>query len=164
MSTIAYDGKSVAFETQVGFGNNIDPYEWEKVKPITGNVTYAYAGGAGETDIVDEFIDWIQNACGGNADFPKLCVDRSGESTFIAFTHDGEWHEFERRGTPVLKTRKPNAIGSGRQYALGAMHAGANAVDAVHVAAKLDPYSNDDVRSYELIDMRGIRHANESKT
>ncbi len=160
MSTIAYDGKTIAFETQVGYGNRVDPFAWEKVKPIIGNGVYAYAGGAGETDIVEEFVDWISK--GG--EFPKLCLDRSGESTFIAITHDGEWHEFERREQPALKTRQFNAIGSGGQYALGAMLAGASAHDAVLIASKCDPFSNDDVHEYEVVDNRLGRHADESRT
>jgi len=149
MSTIAYDGKSIAFETQCGYGNRIDPYAWEKVRKIEGSVNYAFAGGVGMTDIVDEFIDWITN--GG--EYPKLCLDRADDSTFIAVTHDGELHEFERRDQPALKTRKIDAFGSGAMYAMGAMHAGASAHDAVLIASKCDPYSNDDVRSFDLDQM-----------
>lgn len=159
MSTIAYDGKTIAFDTQCGYGNRIDPFTWEKVKPVVGHAVYAYAGGTGVVDIVELFVEWMNE--GG--EYPKLCTENYSESCFIAVTHDGELHEYERRDVPVLKSRAINAFGSGGHYAIGAMLAGASAHDAILLASRWDPFSNDDVRSFELVDNRLGRHAVESK-
>ena len=44
------------------------------------------------------------------------------------------------------------AIGSGRDFALGAMHAGASARDAVIAASRFDPYTSDIVSAHGLDD------------
>ena len=150
MSTIAYDGKSVAYETQCGWGNRIEPFQWHKVREVRGRDSkYRYAGGCGELDIVEAFIAWIKD--GKEQPYPELCKERSGESTFIAIDHDGVLWEYERRGSPVMRVAgEIYAIGSGAGYAMGAMHAGATAAESIVIASRLDPYSNDDVHSFEL--------------
>ncbi|AIW01734.1 proteasome subunit beta [Pseudomonas phage vB_PaeM_VL12] len=51
-----------------------------------------------------------------------------------------------------VNLERPRAAGSGTQFALGAMMAGASAEEAVEAAKALDIYSGGTVRSYKLWD------------
>lgn len=147
MSTIAFDGKTIAFDTQVGTQFRIDPEPWQKIRDISGR-KYKYAGGTGIAQAVETFIDWAK---GGAVDsFPDLCKEQSDNCNFIAITYDGYAHIFDGIAKPLLITKKLDSIGSGSDYALGAMHAGACAEEAVEIAARLDPHTGGEIRSYAV--------------
>lgn len=150
MSTIAFDGKTIAFDTQSGNNNRVDLEAKPKVIEIEGSVdrVYHYAGGCGELGLLFLFMRWIKD--GG--EFPKLCSDYANDRScsFFAITYDGVLHEFERSEIPINETRKPDAYGSGAQFAMGAMMHGATAEEAVAISCKLDVYTGGEVRSFEV--------------
>ena len=87
MSTIAYDGTTIAFETQIN-SNRIEPAAWLKVRPIDNNPFYQAAGGSGVMDAVAAFINWI-DAGVNPGPYPELCKEYAGECSFIAITTEG---------------------------------------------------------------------------
>lgn len=148
MTTIAFDGLTIAFDTQIGHEYKIALEPWMKIRETSGSL-YQFAGGSGLPAVVDIFINWV--IAGHDKDcFPSICVDKDEHCTFIAITRDGYWHRFSLSGIPYLKTRKLETAGTGGEFALGAMMAGANAEEAVCIAAKLDPHTGGQILSYSV--------------
>jgi len=138
VSTIAFDGVSVAHDSQIGAGNRIDNAEWKKVRSVQGTEFWC-AGGTGEADAVNAFIEWVEDGAG--PDYPEICKERSEHCCFIAIDDEMLVHTFERRPVSTVVERPPFACGSGSDYALGAMYAGEPAEGAVHIARQLDPHT-----------------------
>lgn len=148
MSTLAFDGKEIAFDTQQGRGRAVVCSEpWLKVEK-TDSVDYKFAGGCGDVDPVKVFIDWI--SINRSGPYPEICKDEHNNCFFVAITNDGELHEFEKSGKVVYRTRKYWAAGSGMDFAMGAMVAGKSASEAAMIAGELDPHTNQDIRSFPV--------------
>lgn len=78
------------------------------------------------------------------AAFEAVVLTRKG-----LFTYD-HWCRPEIVTTPFY------AVGSGVKAALGAMHAGADAVNAVDIACLIDPYSKPPVMSYRIDQLQRV--------
>jgi len=109
----------------------------------------ALLGFAGDYTAAQQFLQWVKN--GGHEDeYPNL-------SKFIldvmAVHADGKIHLFEGHYShlPIASTSNYSAIGSGADFALGAMHAGASAVEAVRAATAHDKNSRGPIRTLKLI-------------
>lgn len=103
-------------------------------------------GLAGESEPGLIFLDWYGT---GKKDPPGVLIDGEADFTALVLTRKGLF-EYGKycRGERVLEPFY--AIGSGSKAALGAMHMGANAVAAVRIACKVDPYSGTPIVSMEL--------------
>jgi hypothetical protein len=145
MTTIAFDGQTVAFDTLTAQSGR-KGWTHDKVIRVEGG---SFAGGCGELDAIHAFQSWVQNGM-DPSDYPQLCRDRSEESCFIVITPDGVLMDFERTPTPVTKTHGFDACGSGSDYALGAMAAGKTAREAVEIAARFDLYTGSEVIALPL--------------
>lgn len=101
-------------------------------------------GCAGAYEECLEFVAWFaagedHNSRPSNMDnFDAIVIDA-----------DGNCYNYGSRLLP-MPVGKPNAIGSGAQFAMGAMLAGASADKAVKIAIKLDSYTGGRVRKYTL--------------
>lgn len=159
MSTIAYDGKMLAFDTLMVDGSRRDLEPVMKMVLVKEGA-YCYAGGVGEYGIVHLFQRWIRD--GG--DFPELCSKEGRKNCyFVAIHSNGELHEFESTEYPILKTRNHFAVGSGGGFALGAMLHGATALEAVNIAVSVDVFTGGKVIHVKVpVDPRvasiGARH------
>lgn len=147
MTTIAFDGKSVAFDTQSTCGGRISHVD-DKVVEIQ-NYGIVYAGGSGELDSVHAFQDWVAGGMKPD-DYPDLCKERADNSCFILINYKGELQEFERRPHPVATVVGRDALGSGSDYALGAMAAGKSAEEAVRIAMEYDAYTGGEVIVFDM--------------
>lgn len=134
MTTIAYDGISIASDSQVG-GAYLDG---GNKKVIRAGKSYFGVAGALEDQVA--FFAW----------------HRGGEKPKVS---DDNFEGIEVRGKSVYwwgsnlvacKIRAPAAIGSGTQFAMGAMLAGATAKEAVKIAAKLDSGTGRSIRSISI--------------
>lgn len=132
LTTIAFDGKTFAADRQTTFGGT--PVETPKIVRGKFKGEDCYIGTSGEVEVCTEVEDWIRSGCKGKIDLPAdpqvaaLIVTKSCEVYFMSgstFAHK------MGKGTKW-------AIGSGADYALGAMYAGKTAEEAVHIASKLD--------------------------
>lgn len=136
MTTIAYDGYTLACDGRV-VGHTIDSDNFKKIIKV-GDV---YAGAAGDLRSVSNFFDWVK----------KGCVDYfETEDSFGGVLIKGnKTIVFDTKGSE-LSIKPPFADGSGGELALGAMLAGATAIQAVKIACKKDPRSGGRIFHYDI--------------
>jgi hypothetical protein len=100
---------------------------------------------AGETSPGLLFVDWY----GSGREQPQMLRDLGGDFTCLILTPTGLFEaDAYCRPDPVLD--QFYAVGSGSKAALAAMHCGKSAVDAVRIAARIDPYTGGRVVSMSL--------------
>jgi len=128
MTTIAWDGKTLAGDRQCTWGGT--PTPTTKVFKVKIDKKKYLIGAAGATADCQAFVEFVK---GGFKDTPTykeftgLVIDREGRMTVYS----------ENPNSSVLNP-KFWAIGSGGEYAMGAMAFGATAAEAVLIAADLD--------------------------
>lgn len=141
MSTIAFDGKTIAADTAQYNGTTFDVVQAQKVFRCGDELI----AGAGDLACILMFVKWWQD---GRIDAKPDFKD----GAFSALVIGG-------KESPVLKFEQqlqgfevgvPCAIGSGKEGAMGAMLAGATAEEAVKIAARLDPHTREPVNTYQL--------------
>lgn len=128
MTTIAWDGTTLAADKQITWGGTpIVTTKLHRARSTEGH--RVIFGCAGKSFEIQAFVDWLK----GFRNMPVLteidflCVDASGQ--VWCANQALQW-------LPVHS--KQWAIGSGADYALGAMAAGVNAVQAIKIASRLD--------------------------
>lgn len=104
----------------------------------------AIIGGSGALASIYAFQDWVL----GGMDAANYPSQHFVDANFLLVTKKGVY-SYESYPRPI-KVSIPFAIGSGSQFAMGAMLAGASSIEAVKIAAKLDPYTNNKVTVLEL--------------
>lgn len=143
MTTIAWDGKTLAGDSRVSQSGTILPERFCKV--VLGSNGHI-GGVAGNVDMQCEiFLDWVKKGCEGDPVYPK------SDSTFILITPAGTVQELIK-GESVTKIKHWGyyAWGSGRDFALGALASGATAIRAVEAAMKFDPITGGKITAYTL--------------
>ena len=136
MTTIATDGKSMACESQQR-GDHIDQIVSKKIWRV-GKSIVGVAGEASEGLI---FVDWLKS------DTKDVKPELSDGFDAMVLTDKGVFWYGQR--LVAIECGIPSAIGSGGDYAMGAMMAGSTPKKAVEIAKKLDPGSSGPVK--ELI-------------
>ena len=141
MTTIAWDGKTLAVDSMVTNGAVVVSTTEKKLFLDVGR--FKAIAMAGSIVQLLPLIEWIRG--GEKGDSPEMdgtdhlmCVTDKGK--LLAF-----WHGCSDTG---LQCDGVSAGGSGCEIALGAMDAGATAVEAVKIACKRDVYTGGRVRSY----------------
>lgn len=146
MTTIATRNGVMVSDGQVSWGDRIDQTNLKKVRKING----CLVGGAGRLSSVLQFFKWFEEWSDAQVvqgesphvqvfipedlddeDFTGLVVFTDG----VIFMYEGGKRCYEIVGAEYY------AIGSGADFALSAMDAGASAEDAVKVAIKRDVFS-----------------------
>lgn len=129
MTTIVYRDGVLAADTRMIAGTAIIGSIAKIVRRDDG----ALCGGAGHASVVQAFQRWFLD--GEEGDPPV-----EDETKMFVISPKGNVEMFEVDGT--IEWRAPYfAMGSGKEFALGAMYAGASAEEAVKAAMKFDPYS-----------------------
>lgn len=122
-----------------------------------GSPKEAILATAGESFSSLVFVDWYKSETR-----PIEVIDRliNGEADFtvLALTRDG-LYEYDKWGRGEKILDKFYAVGSGSKAALGAMHMGASAEQAVRIACKIDPYSAPPITVMTLRDAPRVRLA-----
>lgn len=155
MTTIAVRAGKMVSDGQVSFGDRIDQMSLKKVRKING----CLVGGAGRLSSILQFFSWFEvwsdaQLVQGEAphvqvfipeglddeDFTGLVVFTDG----VVFMYEGGKRSYE------LVNSEYYAIGSGADFALSAMDAGATAEEAVKVAIKRDVFSGGEIFIEEL--------------
>lgn len=99
-------------------------------------------------DVIDIIKDYNHVEHIRNLDFEEL----GWKCSMLAITHDGTiWH-YTGTYSFVLRNDVPFAIGSGAQFALGAMAFGADAKEAVLIASRYDLHTNANLQVANLIE------------
>ncbi len=83
-----------------------------------------------------ELVDWYNNGA-DPAKYPNRQRDKDDWGSFIVIKPDGIY-SYEQSPTPVKLEDKNVACGSGRDFAITAMHLGKTAIEAVEIACLFD--------------------------
>lgn len=150
MSTVAWDGKVLAADRQATNYDCAQPCS--KIKRLKDGTILAVTGGYAEGLLM---MQWYEDG-GKPFEYPKFQEDKDDWCRLIAVSPSGEIFEYERRPIGMRFPSGPRAWGSGRDYALGAMAAGASAIQAVEIACRFDINSGCGVESFELGGRNGI--------
>lgn len=142
MTTIAWDGKTLAADRRIDFDGVSDVETTKILKRRDG----ALCGTSGAVSLGAAFKRWFLK--GEKGERPVLSANGERANGLIIrpngqlVVHDiNGWYEAQA---------KFYANGSGWELAMGAMHAGATAEQAVAIAAKLDGRTGGDIDTLEL--------------
>lgn len=138
MTTIAFKDGVMASDSQ----ESEDDFKWPCWSQKLYRVRNLVVGGCGDSSVILHFLAWLDNGKQPEA-APQL---RKGQE-FGALVWDGKDLALVDEGFIAIPVDCPCfAIGSGRDFAMGAMMAGASAEDAVRIAMQLDRNSGGDVQ------------------
>jgi len=126
---IAFDGKTLA----------ADKYTWvsgvvalsTKIQRVNGHLV----GVSGSNVIIPQIFAWAKNDF-TEATMPLLQKDPKDHSDVMVITRYGQILMYENASIPWINERPFWAIGSGREFAIGAMAAKATAIEAVLIASE----------------------------
>lgn len=140
MTTIAFDGKTLAADSLVTYdgmrvGNS------EKIVKVIGGML----GSAGNSEDVTAAEAWFNAGCP-----EKRPVLTSYIGIFIPDDGSSPQEYNEKLIQMALPSNSPWVAGTGKNFAMAAMLAGKDAVEAVRIAIQLDIYSGGDVNCYEM--------------
>lgn len=128
MTTIAFDGQILAADGKVVHNGRPISYNIPKLFMGIGDIPVAAMSGSAQcAAAVERALAKGEKPPVGEYDL--LCISEQG-AVFDFAAQDG-FRFYYPKGTPI-------ALGSGGPYALGAMRAGANAIEAVRIAAECD--------------------------
>lgn len=137
MTTIATDGKTMAVDSQINAGGIIEPVSATKIfKILSPQLGHVIVGFSGDTHLTHTILDTIKD---GTLPTPGVVGDGEFEVTIL--TSDGKAFQMGSSYPNYVECGVPNASGSGKLIALGAMLAGASPKEAVEIAAKIDVYT-----------------------
>ncbi len=143
MSTIAWDGGTLAGDRRVSFGQGRMGTICKIARRMSDG---AVIGAVGTTPIAQALIRWFVD--GEQGDPPKLDRGKDDVATGFIVRPDGTIDDITDCGIARI-TADIYARGSGADYALGAMSQGANAKRAIEVAARWDNGTGDGVDTLE---------------
>ena len=141
MTTIAWDGKTLAADRMASVGNSKNA-STKKIYAIKGGGYAATSGHAGAGELMFRWLDHGAVIDDYPLSDPELC-------TVIVITEDGQLLQYDGP-MPVRLNAGYYAIGSGRDFALAAMHLGHDAKKAVEVASVLDQSTGNGIDSVTL--------------
>jgi ATP-dependent protease HslVU (ClpYQ) peptidase subunit len=131
MTVIAWDGRTLAADKLACFGSLRSTVT--KLRRINGWIV----GGSGDAAAVAEHMAWFQD--GGHPEkFPASLREKDCPSMLLSVHPHGQVLKWENCPHPIELQCNRTAIGSGRDYAMAAMHLGCDARRAVEVASELD--------------------------
>lgn len=142
MTVIAYRYGVIAGDTRVVVDENVRLDE-TKVATHKG---YIYGISGDNCPALDGFRRWFFTDLDSKSRAPM----KGFKFTAMVVTPSGEIQEWDERGEYSKVSLPFYAIGSGREFALGAMEAGADSVAAVRVAIKWCPTVGGKVRTRKL--------------
>lgn len=131
MTVVAWDGSTLAADKRCSDGSMIRTVT--KVFRV-GNLLVA---GAGTRSMIMQMVEWVR-AGRVVADFPPMQRDKDDWQPILVIEADGTPSQYDRTPYPSRFEDRCCAIGSGRDFAMAAMHLGYSAEKAVEVACALD--------------------------
>jgi ATP-dependent protease HslVU (ClpYQ) peptidase subunit len=144
MTTIVTDGKSMAAD---GRGCSQDSIVSDRLVKVARLNDGSLLGVSGPSFSLDFFAEWLNNP---QNEFPKDI----GDFAALHLTRKGEVHLYvESSKRSYREMDLPAGIGSGREFAIGAMLAGASPIEAIRVASLRDPFTGGEFREWSLEDV-----------
>ncbi len=131
MTVIAWDGTTLAADKQAtsnGLKRTVT-----KIRKV-GDCLIASSG---DFDVVQELYAWFERGA-SPSDWPEIQKDKDSWSRLYVIKSDKSIWVYERRPYPHRLEDSSFACGSGRDYALAAMHLGCSSAVAVQVACNFE--------------------------
>ena len=151
MTTVAYDGKEMAADSQAT-SENIKTYTTKIFKGP--NYILGFSGPIDEGYVFKAILE---------EEMKNKDAKLSKGFTALVWWDSGEIEEYYNSMVPVPVIDKYAALGSGMSIALAAMYSGKTAREAVEIAKKLDVYTGGKVISYSWDKIKkGKKKKNES--
>lgn len=143
MTVIAWDGKTLAADKRQSHGS----LSATTIKAVRiGNLL---VGGAGTAALIFEMHEWIRAGCEPK-DFPSGNRDAKECASVLVIHPNGDIRQYENTPHPLVILNSFWAIGSGRDFAMAAMHLGKTAREAAEVACALDSNCGNGIDTLEL--------------
>lgn len=131
MTIVAWDGTTLAADKRATNQATISIVT--KIRKISGNLV----GACDDFSSCVALFKWYEE--GATEDkWPEFQKDNDRWAPLIIITPDRKIFRYERTPIPYEIEQSFYAFGSGRDYALGALHMGATAVQAVQAACTWD--------------------------
>lgn len=144
MTTIAWDGKTLAADRQITYDKTV---EGEVTKIYKRKKDGALCAVAGNLPIAIRFVRWF--LAGGKGEPPELEKGTATATSFVIYSPE-LMVKYSNTGWYEVELPNPFADGSGWELALGAMAAGATAEQAVHIASRFDTATGKNIDTLEL--------------
>lgn len=143
MTTIVWDGKTLAADGRMTTGNKVAEDNRQKIfvdtkSEVRGSTVICYAL-AGSADMTNRVGQWISEGCPhtveghpydwGEAYFEVIII--TAESVFVYCSDSND----------LLEIFHKTVLGSGGEFAQTALHMGKDAVASVRIAAQIDLFS-----------------------
>jgi len=139
MTTIAWDGKTLAVDSMASANGTVISYRVKKLYLSVGR--FSAVAISGSVPAMHEVIAWVRS--GEKESPPEI------EGNLIGITENGDaFALWPNTSKLFLKIEEPWTGGSGWELAMGAMDAGATAIKAVKIASKRDTNTGGRIQSY----------------
>lgn len=145
MTTIAYKNGVIAYDSSMSCGAQVVYDNYEKMVIIEGVRFFMCGTPAHQGKFATLFFG--RAVATEELDMSVLAVDRNGQVWHCSVESHKDQHSFWK--LPLMEN-EPYAIGSGQEYALGAMDAGADVETAVKIAAKRDVYTGGAIKVFDV--------------
>ena len=149
MTAIAWDGRYLASDSLVCYGSSRGSAPFKKIRTCDG-VAYALTGSSA---LFEPMITWIQS--GAHPSDKPICSDEHAKTLLLVF-RDNRCFGYRADLPYPDEFSAPDAWGVGADFAIGAMEAGKNAVEAVEIAIRREVYTGGPV---EFIDLHELQKA-----
>lgn len=154
MTVIAYDGRHIACDTGINFGQTIRNTLKHHISEDGNKLFFC----AGDAKYIMPMTEWAEKSMNPD-DFPKIA--EGDHFTLVVVSKSQEDVEgevpymvlfYENSPYPTIMTDRQQAWGCGMDYALGAMLAGACAERAVYITNSLNAYCGGGIIGIDLED------------
>lgn len=163
MTTIATDGRSMAADGRMTLGDMIIKEDVDKICKVEHEESgeMLLVGIAGCVAWKDEFIEFARSSYLGDGSFLGTRLVLTPESDEVAELRDPATTRaliltqqgrvfMVLHGEPILEVSKCQAIGSGSEFAIGALLAGKTPGESVIIASKVDVNTNSVVQEIHI--------------
>lgn len=144
MSTVAWDGKTLAADRQCNNGDLKSPTS--KIRRLPDGTLLACTGNLGAGRIL---MKWYEDGQ-VQADYPTANQEKDALFARLIVVKDGSVSQYETFYVPIPLIHPFFAWGSGRDFAIGAMANGAKATDAILIASQFDINTGLGVESFDV--------------
>ena len=154
MGTVAIKDGIIAADTSNypyshnGFGLRIAKIRYQNNNPESENPRYEIIACTGDYHQCKAFIEWF--ASGSEVDFAKKIDSNQVNFSAIVYSSEFDTYNMYINSTVPVPVDSICSIGTGRSYALGAMHYVASAEEAIFIASALDPFTNNKIQRIDL--------------
>ena len=144
MTTIAYKDGIVAYDSRITEGSFVVDNNCDKMRKVQGLTFFVCGDVAGENALIRSYVNGACTEEDAETAAHSMAWVVDGGIIYRLLTLEGELYiEPQRPGNHI-------ALGSGTPFAIGAMDAGASAMEAVKIAAQRDVATGGKIRTWKI--------------